>query len=300
MQPRLQPSIGDDGLIETRYLPHTWRGRVLSPHVARSATAPTCVVLRRSATLDLSATLDSYQHDRVVRATHAVIGAGGEVVQVAPFGRQAMPRDPESIDLTLVNGGPLLEVGTTCRTWYGRDLDHEQVYIDPEENCWHAFGAEQIESLLVLLSALSERYGPLPLLGADETEVYRGPNPGPALPLELLRQALGLDQPLAHAWVTRRLTPLHYEPRCDSVQIGPPLPVGTSVTLESEGDFGWAQITTTYRHEGETATLCAWVRKRNLAEERPAEPEALPALKDGLGWRFNNVSDLFKEGGDAS
>lgn len=249
--------------------------------------APEAIVIRRTSARDWNTVIDIYNHPKYGCATHALIGEDGSLTQIAPLNRCVNPHiELPHIELTLVNAGQLLEVGAIYKTWYGKQIKSDDVYVDDTETAWQAFPDVQIEALAMVIEAIFDELGPLPIYGADEVGVYVGPNPGGALKFELLRQRFGLYPiPL---YVTTAITPIFTEPMAAADQLMPPLPPGVNVTLESEGRYGWMQISTVAQLDGERLNVCGWVRRQHLAPTIPSQAEFDPKA----GWDDLKPSDF--------
>ena len=122
-----------------------------------------------------------------------------------------------SIGIEIVNSGPLTKSGNVYRSWFGAAYNPSDVVEAIHRNqstakYWHVYTAEQIETVRQLCLELMEAYPNIKqILGHEEVAPTRKTDPGPAFPLDTLREQLlrATAQPNSRrpaAWPPRPLT----------------------------------------------------------------------------------------------
>lgn len=149
--------------------------------------------------------------DKTKASAHLVIGREGEITQLVPFdtvawhagksqwkGRSGLNRF--SIGIELDNAGQLTknEAGEFS-SWFNRIYSANDVHKGIHRNqttssFWHAYSQIQIEKTFEICELLCEEYGIEEILGHEEIAPSRKTDPGPAFPLEKLRQSIKTDR----------------------------------------------------------------------------------------------------------
>ena len=140
--------------------------------------------------------------DRKVSA-HLVVDFDGSITQLLPFnaiawhagksshnGRDGLNK--YSIGIEIVNAGRLLKSGTVYKSWFGRKYSVEDViyaYHRNEEKpaYWHSYEEAQITAVEEICSLLTAEYSIKHILGHEEISPGRKIDPGPAFPLDKIR-----------------------------------------------------------------------------------------------------------------
>lgn len=226
-------------------------------------------------------------------SAHLVIGRDGEVFQLVAFdmvawhagesehgGRKGFNK--YSIGIEIDNAGPLTRTGDgNFASWFGGSYPAADAIEGVHRNervakFWHRYSEKQIELVEEICAALIAQYGITTILGHEEIAVGRKQDPGPAFPLDKLRNRLllekrsadsGLPQPVAAAPVAAaiaapqqpQLTPsiaparvrggmviaaklnVRREASPTAPPVAAPLPRGTMVTVEQQLN-GWNRI----------------------------------------------------------
>ncbi len=204
-------------------------------------------------------------------SAHVVIGKEGEIIQLVPFdtiawhaGRsQWQDRsglNKYSIGIEIDNAGRLEQREQGYYTWFGTKVADEWVTRAVHRNeslhsYWHAFTEAQISATEQLCILLKEVYSIKTIVGHEEISPGRKVDPGPAFPLDKLRNSLiyndrqsedtdAFDDVLTPtATVTADALNIRSAPKASANKIAPPLAEGTSVTiLERRGN--WARVST--------------------------------------------------------
>ena len=213
-------------------------------------------------------------------SAHIVIGRDGSITQLVPFdtiawhagessygGRSGYNRF--SIGIELDNPGRLTRTASgTFVSWLGTTYPADQVITAVHRNettpsDWLAYTEVQIEKVFELCALLCATYAIKEILGHEEIAPGRKTDPGPAFPLDKLRQRLiqrGRDsnEPfVAEPAIANIETPpvstalrgfvladkLYFraQPRVDAAKVAEPLTRGTLLDVIDRKD-GWYKI----------------------------------------------------------
>jgi len=143
---------------------------------------------------------------KVKASAHLVIDRDGSIIQLAPFniitwhaGKSAYQGrtgfNKYAIGIELVNAGPLDKSGSKYRAWYGTKYGDDDVIEAVHRNqtrpkYWQTYTEEQIEVTKELCELLIDAYNIVHVLGHEEISPKRKQDPGPAFPLDKLRDHL--------------------------------------------------------------------------------------------------------------
>lgn len=140
-------------------------------------------------------------------SAHLVVGRDGKVYQLAPFNRIAWHAGKSTwkdrnglnqyaIGIEIDNAGRLSDNGNGFyQTWFGKNLPLSEVFHGTHRNqnepgYWHAYTEPQIARVFEVCELLIEYYGIQDILGHEEIAPGRKVDPGPAFPLDKLRDSL--------------------------------------------------------------------------------------------------------------
>ena len=109
--------------------------------------------------------------------------------------RQRRNLNNYSIGLELVNAGRLVKKGEAYFSWFNKKYEQKDVLPSVHKNeqkltYWHRFTPVQISQTEKICSILKEKYNISHILGHDQISPHRKTDPGPAFPIEQLRQKL--------------------------------------------------------------------------------------------------------------
>lgn len=156
--------------------------------------------------------LNTLVNPKVKASAHVLIDRDGSITQLIPFNEIAWHAGESSyggrngfnkysIGIEIVNSGPLTKSGNVYRSWFGAAYNPSDVVEAIHRNqstakYWHVYTAEQIETVRQLCAELIEAYPNIKsILGHEEISPGRKTDPGPAFPLDRLReQLLGSDR----------------------------------------------------------------------------------------------------------
>lgn len=233
---------------------------------------PDTIVIHYTAGGNLEGAVRTFQDETVRASAHILIDKDGSVVQMAPFthitwhagdsawlDRTAL--NNYSIGIEIVNAGRLEKNGAGYRSWFGRTYSEDEVVEavhrnETEPTFWERYTEEQIEAAFTLCKALTDKYSIRHILGHEEISPVRKSDPGPAFPLDKLRERiLQADRsdtdseapaPIAKGIVNTGALNIRSGPSAQNQTIAPPLSRNTEVNILGETD-GWYQVNVTLR-----------------------------------------------------
>ena len=137
-------------------------------------------------------------------SAHLVVGRDGAITQLLPFntigwhaGRSSWQGQKEfnrrSVGIEIDNAGRLQERHGDLYTWFERRIDSSDavqgVHRHETGTCWwHRFADVQLQVVEQLCHLLAATYPLHYVLGHEEVAPQRKTDPGPAFPLDALRQ----------------------------------------------------------------------------------------------------------------
>lgn len=150
-------------------------------------------------------------------SAHMVVGMDGQVVQLAPLNRitahagtseynlptgKRTSFNKYSIGIEISNPGYLTKTEDKFYTWYKKEVPAEAVFEGAHRNAvtkakyWYKYPQVQIDKVFEICEAIMKAYPIKYILGHEEIAPGRKTDPGPAFPLDLLREKLGAWKPL--------------------------------------------------------------------------------------------------------
>ncbi len=204
-------------------------------------------------------------------SAHLVVDIDGSITQLVPFNiiawhagksryNNRIGLNKYSIGIEIVNAGRLKKSGAAYASWFGRKYPAEEVAYAQHRNediatYWHQYTEEQIKVAGELCTLFVREYNILNILGHEEISPDRKVDPGPAFPLDKLRnRILKLDtrdeesdleetEIPTEGWVTASKLNIRSGPSGDRIKIANPLSRGKKVKiLEKAGD--WYRVST--------------------------------------------------------
>lgn len=201
--------------------------RLLSDHVQHESSdkhsgqfasgLPDTIVIHYTGSGTMQSAVNQLLDIDVKASAHLVIGRNGSIVQLMPFDRIAWHAGVSeyqgrknlnrySIGIELENAGRLRKAGDQYIAWFGRAYGEDEViqatHMNESEPCyWHRYTEAQMSALMDVCRLLCSAYGISTIVGHDEIAPGRKIDPGPALPIEAVRQRIllsdrqeGIDQ----------------------------------------------------------------------------------------------------------
>jgi len=206
-------------------------------------------------------------------SAHLVVGRDGKVYQLAPFNRVAWHAGRSTwkgrsglnqcaIGIEIDNAGELTDNGNGFyQTWFGKNLPVSEVFHGTHRNqseprFWHSYTEAQIARLFELCELLIEHYGITEIVGHEEIAPGRKVDPGPAFPLDKLRDQLLGDtrdqdapapEPVSEEWVVNASQlNIRKGPSTRFETVAEPLEQGMRVQSLNSQD-GWMEVEYTVR-----------------------------------------------------
>lgn len=225
---------------------------------------PDTIIIHYTAGASAESSAKYLARDDVEASAHLVIGRKGEVYQLVPFNIQSWHAgisnyqgrsgfNQYSIGIELDNAGKLTKSGSTYISDFGRHYpEHEVVFgrhrNQQEEGYWHTYTELQIERCEEICQKLITTYMDIStILGHEEISPGRKIDPGPAFPLDMLRNRLMQnrkdDKLAAKGKVVATKLNIRDQPEMSGRKVALPLEKGTDVQILEEYN-GWYRVST--------------------------------------------------------
>ena len=235
---------------------------------------PDTIVLHYTAGSSLNSAVNWLTNKKAQASAHFVVGKNGKVVQLAPLntvtwhaGRSRWKNRSSlnyySVGIEIDNAGILEKRAGGYFTYFDKKIEDERVVLAKHKNrnaeaAWEAYTVEQLEAVEALCSLLIEKYNIKELVGHDDIAPDRKTDPGPAFPLQSLKDKILLgrkdeegeekpdtgeteSQEIKKGIITANLLNIRSKPDVNAMKISDPLPRGTKVKiLEKQG--GWYKV----------------------------------------------------------
>lgn len=138
-------------------------------------------------------------------SAHVLIYRDGTIKQMVPFNIQAWHAGRShwkgkhglnryTLGIEIDNAGPLTKVGDHYESWFKKQYSEDEVYTvrdssEREYKYWHDYTEKQIDVVFNLCVDLVYKYQTIKnILGHEEISPGRKVDPGPAFPLDKLRE----------------------------------------------------------------------------------------------------------------
>ncbi|MFN6943958.1 MAG: N-acetylmuramoyl-L-alanine amidase [Cytophagaceae bacterium] len=218
---------------------------------------PDTIIVHYTAGSSLESAVNTLTNPKIKASAHLVIGRDGKICQLAPFnsitwhagqsqygGRTGF--NQYSIGIELDNAGLLEKRGDGYYSWFGRKYSEENVVKavhrnETIERYWHAYTEVQLQLVYEISLLLNEKYNIQYVLGHEEVSPGRKIDPGPAFPLDKMRdKILNLNRNQNEAEdiavpkegiVTASRLNIRSSPDVEAEQVALPLPKGTKVQI---------------------------------------------------------------------
>ena len=196
--------------IPTSIEEHWLKGvtRIITPNRGGVFTAdqPDTLVLHYTAHHSPEVAIKSLCDPSSKASAHLVISNEGALTQLAPFNQKTwhagksqwktkIGLNQYSIGIEITNPGFLTKTQNGFLTWYNRPVALENVIEATHRNeqtprYWHRYTEQQIEIVEEVCRLLIQTYSIKEILGHEEIAPGRKTDPGPAFPLDKLRERL--------------------------------------------------------------------------------------------------------------
>ncbi len=211
--------------------------------------------------------LNNLTNPKVKASAHVIVDRDGSVTQMVPFDTEAwhagaskwgnrVGLNKYSLGIEIVNSGFLTKSGNVFRSWFGSAYNPSDVIKAIHRNestpkYWHVYTEEQINTVTDLCRLFIEEYDVKQILGHEEIAPGRKSDPGPAFPLDRLRnQLLGTDLsedetiklPETGRIDANKLN-IRSSPDRNGEKVAQPLKRGTKVKILDSAN-GWYKVST--------------------------------------------------------
>lgn len=238
---------------------------------------PDTIIIHYTAGASADSAMRTFQREDTKVSAHLIIDFDGGVMQMVDFdtigwhaGRSQLGDrkgfNSYSIGFEIVNAGLLEEDddGEGYESWWGKEYPEEEVVKaihrnQTEPKYWHKYTDKQIEVVKEICQALIDKYDIKYIYGHEEISPRRKVDPGPAFPLDEMREELlGQGSPAEeqddsvigkHGKVKASSLNIRAEPSGSGAKLADPLPKGTKVQVQEESN-GWYKVKTTVEIEG--------------------------------------------------
>ena len=238
---------------------------------------PDTIIIHYTAGGSAESAIHTFTESNISASAHVVIAANGNITQLVPFntvawhaGRSAygdrIGFNKYAIGIEIVNAGRLEKSGDEFVSWFGKSYPPNQVIEAVHRNedqltYWHRYTEEQISATYDLCTDLIKKYNIKHILGHEEVSPGRKIDPGPAFPLDKMRERLlhgdrsdtqeeerQKDAELCQnpAIVNASMLNIRSGPSASNPTVANPLTKNTRVNVIGESN-GWLQVETKIR-----------------------------------------------------
>jgi len=175
--------------------------------VKYTAGLPDTIVIHFTAGASLNSSVASLSDPASKASAHVVVGRDGKTVQLVPFDTVAWHAGAStlgdrtglnkfSIGIEIDNAGRLTQTASgDFLTWFGKRVLKKDAIQGVHRNetsasWWQAYTETQIDCVFELCALLARTYPITAIVGHEEIAPGRKSDPGPAFPLERLRDRL--------------------------------------------------------------------------------------------------------------
>jgi N-acetylmuramoyl-L-alanine amidase len=245
------------------------------------AGLPDTIIIHYTAGSSAESSVNALCDKRNKASAHLVVGRDGSVTQLVPFNKIAWHAGKSayggrtgfnkySIGIEIDNAGRLTKSSGQYLAWFGRAYPESEVIEavhrnESEPHYWHRYTEEQISRVNDICVDLVEAYKISSILGHEEISPRRKTDPGPAFPLDQLRERVlyrerSDEGPEESAtledlgMVTASRLNIRSSPMKSASTVAPPLPQGTMVNILQENG-GWYEVQVRTR---------GWVKKEYI------------------------------------
>lgn len=238
-----------------------------------SSGMPDAIVLHYTAGSSAESSVRTLCNPRTKASAHLVVGRDKSITQLVPFnimswhagnssyqGRVGFNK--YSIGIEIDNAGQLNKTVGGCVAWFGKVYPETEVVEATHRNqskptFWHRYTEDQIYLVSEICEELIEAYGITSILGHEEIAPQRKTDPGPAFPLDKIREHLlardrseegpeVITRQKQLGVVTATKLNIRSSPGINASQVASPLNIGAVVNIINQSD-GWFEVETTTR-----------------------------------------------------
>ncbi|MDB5104103.1 MAG: N-acetylmuramyl-L-alanine amidase, negative regulator of AmpC, AmpD [Fibrobacteres bacterium] len=235
-----------------------------------AAGLPDTIVLHCTAGRDAKSAILTLKDPTVKSSSHLVVGRDGSVTQLVPFNAIAWHAGKSawegrtglndfSLGIEIDNAGRLDRQGEKYFSWFGKEYPRDEVFEgvhrnESEISYWHRYQEQDIELVRKICSLLIKAYPIKLILGHEEIAPGRKVDPGPAFPLDRLREKLlaadrdgsgppspVIAKPLASGVVIASSLNIRRDPLASAPKAADPLAQGAAVKILARKP-GWLYV----------------------------------------------------------
>lgn len=167
---------------------------------------PDTIVMHYTAGSTVESALSTLTNPQIKASAHLIIGRNGEIVQLAPFNRITWHAGKSrwqgrtglnnfSIGIELDNAGLLHKTDSGYISWFNKRYTEDEVMKathrnESEARYWHLYTEVQLKKTYEVCALLIDHFRITSILGHEEISPGRKVDPGPAFPLDKLRNDL--------------------------------------------------------------------------------------------------------------
>lgn len=240
-----------------------------TPNVSSSPLNPDTIIVHYTAGSTASSAIRSMTKKGNASA-HLVVDVDGTITQLAAFNQKAWHAGRSSyggrssynnysVGIEIVNPGWLKKDGNEYKTYWGKVIPENDVFTGKHRNpqtrmqYWHRYTQEQIDAVTKICETICDYYDIQYILGHEEVSPGRKQDPGPAFPLDEMRDKI-LNTVPAPGTKGEILVDLNIRsaPNDDADKIALPLDKGTIAEILKEREE-WLKV---------KAPLFGWVSKK--------------------------------------
>ncbi|MES0490816.1 MAG: N-acetylmuramoyl-L-alanine amidase [Leptospirales bacterium] len=241
------------------------------------------LIIHFTAASSASVAVNWLRNPKARASAHVIVDEKGAITQLVDFDTVAWHAGVSSYDgrtgfnkysigIEISNPGKLEKVGEKYKAWFGTKYSADEALLarhrnSLKESYWHTYTEKQIATVQELCATLIETYNIKHILGHEEIAKGRKWDPGPAFPLDKMREYVltedrsleGSDAnlPLPElALVNTKSLNIRSGPSGQNQTVAPPLARGTKVEVLGQAN-NWYKVRTSV--EG-------WVSKNYLID----------------------------------
>jgi N-acetylmuramoyl-L-alanine amidase len=245
------------------------------------AGLPDTIIIHYTAGSSAESSIKTLCDKRNKASAHLVVSRDGVVTQLLPFNKIAWHAGKSSyggrtgfnkysIGIEIDNAGKLTKSSDQYIAWFGRVYPESDVIEavhrnESEPYYWHRYTEKQIDRVNDICVDLIEAYEISSILGHEEISPRRKIDPGPAFPLDKLRDRVlyrersddGSEESVTSedlGMVTASKLNIRSSPMRNASTVAPPLSQGTMVNIVQETS-GWYEVQVRTR---------GWVKKEYI------------------------------------
>lgn len=229
---------------------------------------PDTIIIHYTAGSSAESSVRTLNNPRSKASTHLVIGRDGSITQLVPFNIIAWHAGKStyqgrvgfnkySIGIEMDNAGRLVKSGGNYTAWFGKIYKEEDVVQAVHRNestpsYWHLYTEKQITIVHDICVNLVDNYGITSIFGHEDISPGRKSDPGPAFPLDKLRERIlhrnRADEEQEESLSTQNIglvtaskLNIRSSPMTGATIVAPPLSKGSIVNIVQEKN-GWYDV----------------------------------------------------------